>query len=121
MTTPMMTFEQYSVWLLPFPFTDKATTKHRPAIVVSAEKTFNTPVGHSVVAMITSSRNSPWDLDTPVKDLASAGLNIPSMIRMKLFTIDHRLVIRQLGKLSADDAKKLEANLKLLLLKENSE
>ena len=115
MTKPTMIFEQYSVWLLPFPFTDRVTKKHRPAIVISAEKTFNTPVGHSILAMITSSENASWSLDTPIQDLENAGLNIPSVIRMKLFTIDHRLAIRQLGKLSDDDVKRLEANLKRLL------
>jgi mRNA interferase MazF len=117
MTKPTTTFEQYSVWLLPFPFTDKATMKRRPAVVLSKEKDFNNRVGHSLVAMITSAENTSWVLDTPINDLESAGLNIASVIRMKLFTIDHRLALRQLGKLSEEDTEKLEANIKRLLLK----
>jgi mRNA interferase MazF len=114
MMKPTMTFEQYSVWLLPFPFTDSMATIRRPAVVLSAGRTFNHLVHHSVMAMITSSKNPVWILDTPIQDLPSAGLNIPSVIRLKLFTLDHRLVIRPLGQLSAEDAKRLEINLKRL-------
>jgi mRNA interferase MazF len=115
MTKPTTSFEQYSVLLLPFPFTDATATKRRPAVVLSSAKNFNDITGHSLMAMITASENTPWALDTQIKDLSMAGLNIPSVIRLKLFTFDHRLVVRQLGKLSADDAKRLGANLKRLL------
>jgi mRNA interferase MazF len=114
MTKPMTTFEQYSVWLLPFPFTDATATKRRPAVILSSAKNFNHLTGHSVMARITAGENTPWTLDTQIKDFAKAGLNIPSLVRLKLFTLDHRLVVRRLGKLSVDDVKRLEANLKHL-------
>lgn len=98
-----MTFDRFAVVRVPFPFTATNATRIRPALVLSDPVGFNTPAGHSVMAMITSKANPPWPLDCPMTDLASAGLPAPSKVRFKLFTLDHRLVRGQLGKLSAAD------------------
>lgn len=99
-----MSFEQHAVVRVPFPFSDRSPSKNRPALVLSAADAFNTPAGHSVMAMITSAANAPWPLDCPIADLAAAGLPAPSKVRFKLFTLDDRLVRGQLGKLSPADA-----------------
>lgn len=98
-----MTFERFAVVRVPFPFTDRNAVKNRPALVLSDAARFNTPAGHSVMAMITSAANPPWPLDCPIADLAAAGLPSPSKVRFKLFTLDHRLVRGELGTLSAAD------------------
>lgn len=45
-----MTFERLAVVRVPFPFTDRNTTKNRPALVLSDAASFNTlggaPLGH---------------------------------------------------------------------------
>jgi hypothetical protein len=66
---------------VPFPFTDRDTSVNRPALVLSDAAHFNTPAGHSVMAMITSAGHRPWPLDTPIGDLPAAGLPAPSMVR----------------------------------------
>lgn len=110
-----MTFERFAVVRVPFPFTDRDTAKNRPALVLSDPVTFNTPAGHSVMAMITSQANAPWPLDCPLTDLASAGLPAPSKVRFKLFTLDHRLVRGALGRLSPKDAEAVREGLVRLL------
>ena len=55
------------------------------------------------MAMITSAKQSSWPLDTPINDLESAGLPVQLLIRLKLFTLDHRLISSSLGFLSAND------------------
>jgi len=100
-----VTFKAFDVVVVPFPFTDRATTKRRPALVLSNENTFNKKVGQSVLAMITSANNSNWPLDTNIQDLDVAGLSSASVIRMKLFTLDDRLIIRRAGQLSGEDKK----------------
>lgn len=90
MRKPSVTFERYAVVRVPFPFTDRNTVKNRPALVLSDNAAFNAPAGHSVMAMITSCENVSWPLDCPISDLASAGLPAPSMVRFKLFTLDHK-------------------------------
>jgi mRNA interferase MazF len=110
-----VTFERFAVVRVPFPFTDRMATKNRPALVLSDAARFNTPAGHSVLAMITSAANSPWPLDCPIADLAAAGLPAPSKIRFKLFTLDHRLVRGELGRLSTADRQAVQAALAQLL------
>ena len=110
-----MSFERFSVVRVPFPFTDRNATKNRPALVLSDNAAFNTPAGHSVMAMITSRSNAPWPLDCPLTDLTAAGLPTPSMVRFKLFTLDHRLVRGQLGKLSSGDERIVRDGLAKLL------
>jgi len=110
-----MTYEQYEVVVVPFPFTDKNTSKRRPAIVLSDNKIFNHETRQSVLAMITSAKNTGWPLDVEICDLDSAGLPSASMIRMKLFTLDHQLIIRKAGTLSLKDRKKLQDALSTLL------
>lgn len=110
-----MSFERFSVVRVPFPFTDRNASKNRPALVLSDAASFNTPAGHSVMAMITSAANPPWPLDCPIADLAAAGLPAPSVVRFKLFTLDHRLVRGQIGALSDRDAAMVRSGLARLL------
>ena len=97
-----MSYEPFQTVIVPFPFTDRAASKRRPALVLSSAA-FGTAVGHSVLAMITSQKNAPWAFDVALVDLASAGLPAPSVVRMKLFTLDHRLIQATIGQLSAED------------------
>ncbi len=110
-----MAFERLEVVRVPFPFTDRQASKNRPALIVSDEAQFDRPAGHSVMAMITSAGHSPWPLDCAITDLAAAGLPAASVIRWKLFTLDHRLIRGVLGRLSATDAANATAALAQLL------
>ena len=79
-----------------------ADAVHAPLGQLPAERVHRI-AEHSVMAMITSAANPPRPLDCPMTDLASAGLTAPSNVRFKLFTLDHRLVRGQLGRLCAAD------------------
>jgi mRNA interferase MazF len=68
------------------------------------------------MAMITSAAHAPWPLDVPIGDLASAGLPAPSIVRFKLFTLDHRLVRGTLGRLGAEDRERLRGAIGKLML-----
>ena len=109
-----MSFEAGEIVYLPFPFTDRASNKHRPALVLSI-KSFNDKHKHLVLAMVTSAKNAPCPSDVPIVDLKTAGLPNPSVIRMKVFTLDERLILGVLGKLSSHDKrsflKQMGANL----------
>jgi mRNA interferase MazF len=110
-----VTFERFAVVRVPFPFTDRQATKNRPALVLSDADAFNTPAGHSVMAMITSAANPAWPLDCRIEDLPVAGLPAPSKVRFKLFTLDHRLVRGRLGRLGEADQRRVRAALAELL------
>jgi mRNA interferase MazF len=108
-------FERYPAVRVSFPFTDRNTTKNRPALVLSDTTAFNTPAGHSVMAMITLQGNAPWPLDFVLSDLAAAGLPAPSVVRFKLFTLDHRPVRGVLGALAPGDVASVQTGLSRLL------
>ena len=105
----------FDVVVVPFPFTDRNATKRRPALVMSSGG-FNTTTQHSVLAMITSADQSRWPGDLPISDLESAGLASDCLVRLKIFTLDHRLIVRKAGTLAAMDQKKLRSEWKTLLL-----
>jgi len=96
-------FKAFDVVVVPYPFTERPTTKRRPALVLSDAVNFNKQIGQSVLAMITSTKISTWPLDVEIEDLDSAGLPSASVVRMKLFTLDDRLVIRKAGVQSKTD------------------
>lgn len=100
-----MAFDQWQVVVVPFPFADRSAHRRRPALVVSRPDAMGNVIGHSVLAMITSAGHCRWPLDVPVSDLGRAGLPAPSVVRMKLFTLDDRLIERSAGTLGAADVR----------------
>jgi len=110
-----VTFNAFDVVVVPFPFTYRTTNKRRPALVLSKAQTFNRQVGKTVLAMITSAKNSDWPLDNEIQDLDSAGLPTASIIRMKLFTLDEQLIIRKAGTLAIADQERVKETLHQLL------
>ena len=112
---PTGTCERFDVVVVPFPFTDSASSKRRPALVLSGVEAFNEQSGHVVLAMITSTKHTSWPLDVEVTDLTAAGLISTSIVRMKIFTLDRDLVLRKAGHLSAADKRAVVAALSALL------
>ena len=111
----IVTFDAFDVVVAPFPLTDRTATKRRPALVLSERPAFNAGIGHVVLAMITSASHSDWPLDAALSDLRAAGLTSASVVRMKLFTLDERLILRKAGSLAAADRKAVTAALRKLL------
>jgi mRNA interferase MazF len=115
MKNPSKTFDTYDIVVVPFPFVDSTETKRRPALVLSSAMGFNNRSGACVMAMITTASHAPWPCDVEISDLEIAGLPVKSIIRMKLFTIDQRLILKRLGTLSKKDQKNLSTFLKAVL------
>ncbi len=105
-----MTCDQWNLVVVPFPFTEKPGSKRRPALVLSAPP-FN-QAGHTILAMVTSSLHDSWPGDTRLTELDDAGLHTPCVIRLKLFTLDNRLILGRIGLLGSHDRKALLANLR---------
>ncbi len=107
-----MIYEPFDIVVVPFPFTDSSRTKRRPALVLSQKNDFNAVIEHAVLSMITSQKNEPLPLDVPIKDKKQSGLTAPSVVRMKLFTLDNRFIIRKIGHLSKSDQINVKQSLK---------
>ncbi len=104
-----MICNQWDVVTVPFPFTDKPDAKRRPSLVLS-NAAFNRG-GHTVLAMITTRGHRPWPGDAAIEEYTAAGLNLPCQVRLKLFTLDNRLLLKKIGRLSDNDSGKVKKTL----------
>lgn len=109
MKRPFVTFEPWQVVVVPFPFSERAGSKRRPALVLS-RRSFNDG-GHVILAMITTKSEPIWRGDTWIEEPESVGLTERCLVRLKLFTIDSRLIVRQVGRLLASDVQRVQENL----------
>jgi mRNA interferase MazF len=89
------------VVVVPFPFAERAGARKRPALVLSTGP-FNTS-GSTILAMITTQGHRPWPGDTELADYRAAGLRVPCLVRLKLFTLDNRLLEKKIGRLGGED------------------
>src|SRR5215470_8004802 len=113
MTRRSVTCNQWDVAVVPFPFSNQPGSKRRPALVLS-DRAFNGK-GHTVLAMITTSGHRPWPGDVTLSDYKPAGLHTSCITRLKLFTLDNRLLVKRIGSVSVNDQKKIRSELKTYL------
>ena len=100
-----MTCEPWDVVVVPFPFVERTGARKRPALVLS-DRSFN-EAGNTVLAMITTRAHRPWPGDTEIADLRTAGLRVSCLVRLKLFTLDNRLLQKKIGRLGGEDEAKV--------------
>lgn len=103
----MAIYKPFSIVVVPFPFTDAAKNKKRPAVIISTEK-FQKENKHVSLLMITTAEHSEWFGDFLITDLKATGLSVASYIRQKIFTIDLRLVEKKIGHLSKNDVEEIK-------------
>lgn len=102
MMKPTKIYKPFSILVVPFPFTDSSQKKKRPALVVSS-KIYQKETDHISLLMITSSLHSQWYGDHLITELEPTGLTSKSIVRQKIFTIDMRLIVKEIGILSEKD------------------
>jgi mRNA interferase MazF len=105
--------EPWDVVVVPFPFSESAGSKRRPALVLS-QRSFNEG-GHTVLAMITTKIEPAWQGDTEIEDLPTVGLQRPCIVRWKLFTLDNQLIVRRTGQLGELDRSRAARALSAVL------
>jgi mRNA interferase MazF len=105
-----MAFERWDVVTALFPFTDVEMRKPRPVLVLSNGR-FNRDHGHVIGSMITTGARSRWPSDHPILDLAPTGLQHPSVVRWKLFTLPFTVIARHIGTLGSADREPLAGRL----------
>ncbi len=100
-----MVSEPWDVVVVPFPFSERPDSKRRPALVLS--KTAFNENGHTILAMITTKAHRSRPGDSNIEEHRTAGLNTPCMVRLKIFTLDNRLILKKIGHLSAGDRNRV--------------
>jgi mRNA interferase MazF len=109
----MTTYERGDVVLVPFPFTDQSATKKRPAAIISSD-IHNRLSADVVIMAITSRIQRTGTMECLISDWHSAGLLMPSALKPAISTLEQAMILRRLGKLSADDLAAMDAVLRKL-------
>ncbi|RJP17570.1 MAG: type II toxin-antitoxin system PemK/MazF family toxin [Candidatus Abyssobacteria bacterium SURF_5] len=110
----MTTYERGDVVLVPFPFTDQSSTKKRPAAVISSNN-HNKSFSDIVIIAVTSQIRRRGSEECLIADWRSAGLLKPSAVKPVISSIETRLVLRKLGRLSPEDCAAADDLLRELL------
>lgn len=106
-----MIYNKYDIVKVPFPFTDKHSTKRRPALVISSEK-YQSNFKHCILSMITTAKHSNWIDDIIIQEMNTTGLSTTSKIRFKIFSLDEKLIFCKLGMLGKEDAYRVSVKIK---------
>jgi len=77
---------------------------------------YNKDHKHTLLAMITTATHTRWKSDCLIKNRKPTALPVPSIIRMKLFTLDNRIILKQLGALHEEDRKIVQMKLQKSVL-----
>jgi len=106
MTKSSMHCSKNEVVLLPIPFTDLTSRKVRPAVVIgrNGADLFLVPITSQL-----------GNTDFPLRDWKAAGLNVVCGIKAQIATVEVRLVVKSVGRLSVIDAQTLTARLRAWL------
>ncbi len=102
------------VVLVPFPFTNQASSKKRPAVIISSG-VYHQHHPDLIVMAITSQRIVQSFGEVMVSDWQGAGLLRPSAIKPVIATLERHLVIKTLGHLSAQDQRMVKDALQAIL------
>ena len=101
-------FNRWDVVKVPYPFTEGVGEKRRPALVINGDALAREH-GFYWLVMITSAIDSGWVGDVPIKNLATAGLNVASVVRTaKIMTVQQDRILGRLGRLAAAEARQVE-------------
>ena len=105
-----MNIKQKSIVLLPYPFTDLEGTKVRPAIVISNDD-FNRKSDDCIMVPLTTViKDEPYSVLITQENLSSGKLLKPSRVRAdKVFTIEKRLVMMEIGTINDGTFKKIKS------------
>jgi mRNA interferase MazF len=103
-----MSFGIGEIILVPIPFTDLSSSKVRPAIVIG----FPAKGSDLFVVPISSQLQNT---DVTLNDWKQGGLNVACGIKGQIATIDSRIIVKTVGRLTAQDKAALNAALRTWL------
>ena len=105
-------YKKSTVVLVPFPFTDLSGNKVRPAIIVSN----NVKGGDVIVIFISSKKGKLHINDVLIATDKENGLKATSHCKCaKIATLDKKIILGELGVISAKTAEEINKKLKTVL------
>jgi len=108
-------FEFGDILLVPFPFTNQAGKKRRPAVVVSSQA-YNQKRPDVILMAVTSQvRQSLGFGEMIVDDWQGAGLIKPSVVKPVMLTVEKAIIIKTLGRMANRDQQKLKKTISTII------
>ena len=104
----MPVYSTHDVVLVRYPLSDVSAAKVRPAAVVSAPHASR----DLFVVPLTSRTSGLVAGEFALADWSGAGLNVASAVKRGVFTIEERLIIKRIGRLTTADGQQLERPLR---------
>jgi mRNA interferase MazF len=97
-----MSCSKSDIVLLPIPFTDLTSRKVRPAVVLGRDGAdlFLAPISSQLL-----------NTDFAPTEWQAAGLNVNCGVKAQIATVEERLVVKRVGRLSAADQKLMNERL----------
>lgn len=106
----MPSFSRHEVILVRYPFSDLTSSKVRPAVVVGRE--FR---GDLLVVPLTSRTSGMGNGEFILTDWGTAGLNVQSVVKRGIYTVNTSIVLKSIGLLVPADGERLDASLRIWL------
>jgi mRNA interferase MazF len=107
-------YKRGEIVLIPVPFSDLSSVKRRPVLVISNKSHNCTSSDMLVVAITSNLQQNGIIIET--KDLLAGELPKTSLIRCdKIYTLEQRIVIKQLGIVSESVLKDVISNINMII------
>jgi mRNA interferase MazF len=104
----MAAYSKNDVVLVQYPFSVSSGAKVRPAVVVNAPH-----VSQDIfVVPLTSRTTGLLPGEFILTDWAAVGLHLPTAVKRGLYTLHNRLVLKRVGRLTSEDATRLDGSLR---------
>lgn len=110
----MRSYDRGNIILVEFVFSEGSNSKQRPALVISVED-YQRNREELILAAVTSNVERELIGDTELKDWKKAGLLYPSLVTAIVRTIKKNMVNCRLGRLSNEDLRAVEGNLRQVM------
>lgn len=104
----MPSYSKNEVVLVRYPFSDLSNSKIRPAVVINSPHVSQ----DVIIVALTSKTDSLLAGEFTLTKWQNAGLNIETAVKRGIFTINRKLIIKSVGKLSATDSSSLDRSLR---------
>ena len=102
--------KQCDLVLIPIPFTDLTSQKHRPVIVISNDAYHRLHSDVVVVAMTSNPTQTPYSFTLSSSDLVIGSLNRPGTVRVdKLYTLASSLIVKTFAQVNDATLNRIRA------------
>jgi mRNA interferase MazF len=101
-------FNKGTIVLIPFPFTDLEGSKVRPALILNSNLSVDI-----IAAFISSKTGEAKPFEVSIEPDSGNGLKVKSkVICSKIATLDRKIILGEIGKLSQKHLSEVDMNLK---------